>query len=345
MNTPENKPLGSRFGGLWRSKVLYWLAVLPAVLLVCILGMMWWWDKEVPMYDSVAQSQAEAEALGEQVVVGTLTTDALVQVVDHLLHKRGGYLSNDVLPPGALMDNVPNWEFGALVQSRDLARALRNGFSRSLTQSIEDKDLAEAEPLLSSPNDRWLLPSSEGQYSDALTYLVRYRTRLQDANANDAQFYARADNLADYLAVVESRLGSLSQRLSASVGQVRVNTDLGNDSSAAQSRPGGAENVVKTPWLEIDDVFYEARGTVFALTIFLHAIEQDFGAALDNKSARVNLQQVIRELEEAQQPLGSPFVLNGSSFGLFANHSLVLANYISRANATVIELRAVLERG
>jgi hypothetical protein len=38
-------------------------------------------------------------------------------------------------------------------------------------------------------------------------------------------------------------------------------------------------------------------------------------------------------------------VLNGSSFGLFANHSLVLANYISRANATVIELRAVLERG
>ena len=159
MNTPENKPLGSRFGGLWRSKVLYWLAVPPAVLLVCILAMMWWWDKEVPMYDSVAQSQAEAAALGEQVVVGTLTTDALVQVVDHLLHKRGGYLSNDVLPPGALMDNVPNWEFGALVQSRDLARALRNGFSRSLTQSIEDEDLAEAEPLLSSPNDRWLLPS------------------------------------------------------------------------------------------------------------------------------------------------------------------------------------------
>ncbi|NBU26368.1 MAG: DUF2333 family protein [Gammaproteobacteria bacterium] len=57
------------------------------------------------------------------------------------------------------------------------------------------------------------------------------------------------------------------------------------------------------------------------------------------------LQQVIRELEEAQAPLGSPVVLNGSSFGLFANHSLVLANYLSRANATIIELRALLERG
>lgn len=126
---------------------------------------------------------------------------------------------------------------------------------------------------------------------------------------------------------------------------MRINTDLGNDISAVESRPGADENTVQTPWLEIDDVFYEARGTVFALIVFLHAIEQDFGAALDNKNARVNLQQVIRELEEAQQPLGSPMVLNGDSFGLFANHSLVLANYISRANATVIELRVVLERG
>ena len=75
-----------------------------------------------------------------------------------LLDKRGGYLSNDRLPPGVLMDNVPNWEFGSLTASRDLVRALRNDFSRSQTQSTEDPDLAEADPLLSSPNDRWLFP-------------------------------------------------------------------------------------------------------------------------------------------------------------------------------------------
>lgn len=343
--------LKGAFAGSWQSaravvgsKWLRWL-LLPAVLLVVVVGYMWWWDEEVARYDSIALTQADAEARGEQVVIGTLTTDALIQVVDHMLHKRGGYLSNDKLPPGAFMDNVPNWEFGVLVQCRDLARALRNSFARSLTQSVEDKDLAEAEPQLSFTNDSWLFPSTEGEYEDALTYLMRYRTRLQDADLNDAQFYARADNLADYLGVVETRLGSLSQRLSASVGQMRVNTDLGNDIGAAQSRPGAGENLVETPWNEVDDVFYEARGTAFALTVFLHAIEQDFGATLDNKNARVNLQQVIRELEEAQEPLHSPMVLNGSSFGFFANHSLVLANYISRANATVIELRALLERG
>jgi hypothetical protein len=345
MQTPELSPMTSRLRTLWNHKLLRWLALPLLLLVVALLFAMWWWDKEVPLYASVAQTQATAAARGEQVVVGTLTTDALIQVVDHMLHKRGGYLANDMLPPGVLMDNVPNWEFGVLVQSRDLARALRNGFSRSLTQSLEDKDLIEAEPLLSIDSESWLFPSSESAYSDALTYLVRFRSRLQDADTNDAQFYARADNLTDYLGVVESRLGSLSQRLSASVGQLRVDTDLGNDSSAVQTRQTPGDYEVETPWTEIDDVFYEARGTAFALTIFLHAIEEDFGAALDNKNARVNLQQVIRELEAAQHALNSPVVLNGSSFGLFANHSLVLANYLSRANATVIELRALLERG
>jgi hypothetical protein len=333
-----------RMPSLEGSKKLFWFAPV-LVLMAIILFLMWWWDKEVELYDGVAQTQVEAEARGERVVVGTVTTDALIQVVNHMLHKRGGYLSNDLLPPGLFMDNMPNWEFGVLVQCRDLARSMRNGFSRSLTQSVEDGDLIEAEPLLSFTNDRWLFPSSEGEYSDAMQYLQSYRTRLQDANSQDAQFFARADNLADYLGVVEGRLGSLSQRLSASVGQVRVNTDLGRDASAEVSRPSPNESIIETPWSEIDDVFYEARGTAFALSMFLRAMERDFGAVLDDKNARVNLQQVIRELEEAQSPLWSPVVLNGSSFGFFANHSLVLANYISRANATVIELRALLERG
>jgi hypothetical protein len=38
-------------------------------------------------------------------------------------------------------------------------------------------------------------------------------------------------------------------------------------------------------------------------------------------------------------------ILNGEGFGFVANHSLVMASYISRANAAVIELRMLLERG
>ncbi|MCF3997434.1 DUF2333 family protein, partial [Pseudomonas aeruginosa] len=41
----------------------------------------------------------------------------------------------------------------------------------------------------------------------------------------------------------------------------------------------------------------------------------------------------------------SPMVLNGSGYGILANHSLVMANYISRANAAVIDLRQLLSQG
>ncbi|MEO8010094.1 MAG: DUF2333 family protein, partial [Dokdonella sp.] len=208
------------------------LLVLLGVLVVAILALMWWWDKEPDYFDPVANAQQRANARQQSVVIGTPTTAALSQTILTMLDKRGGYLSNDKLPPGVLMDNIPNWEFGALTASRDLTRALRNEFSRSQTQSVEDKDLQEAEPLLSSPSDRWLLPSSESQYRKAVGLIDSYAARLADSNLSDAQFYARADNLADYLQVVSTRLGSLSQRLSASVGQVRIDTDLANDPNA-----------------------------------------------------------------------------------------------------------------
>ncbi|MGB5852084.1 MAG: DUF2333 family protein [Rhodanobacter sp.] len=321
------------------------LAVVAAVVLL-IAATMWWWDTEPTLFDPAAVTQARMQELKRPVSTGTTTTVTLITSVQTLLDKRGGYLSNDKLPPGVLLDNLPNWEFGSLTASRDLVRALRNDFSRSQTQSTEDKDLAEADPLLNSPNDSWLLPSSESQYRKAIRHLDGYLARLGDADGSNAHFYARADNLADYLQLVSARLGSLSQRLSASVGQIRIGdvdaTDPAGASTAAA--PGGGK-LVKTPWTKIDDNFYEARGYTWTLLEQLRAMQRDFGPILRSKHADVSLEQVIRELEEAQRPLHSPMVLNGSPFGFFANHSLVMANYVSRANAALIDLRELLKRG
>ena len=172
-----------------------------------------------------------------------------------------------------------------------------------------------------------------------------YFRRLSDAKARDAQFYARADNLNYWLKTVESRLGSLSQRLSASVGQQRINTDLAGDSAARQSTAAPSSNYVQTPWTEIDDVFFEARGTAWALIHFLKAAELDFADVLEKKNATVSLRQIVRELEATQETVWSPMILNGSGFGLLANHSLVMASYISRANAAIIDLRDLLSQG
>ena len=317
--------------------------LLIYVLLVSSLGI--WWSSAPDAFDVNDTAQRYAAQQGVAVVRGSVTTAALIGVIDTLLEKDGGYTHNDIFPPGLFMDNMPNWEYGALVQSRDLARALREVLSRSQSQSKEDVDLTLAEPRINFQSDSWVLPASESEYRSASEFLKAYLQRLPDQGGSGAQFFARADNLSHWLSMVEKRLGSLSQRLSASVGQRRLNTDLAGDPTASASTSDPGELEVKTPWSEIDDVFYESRGAAWALIQFLKAADADFAEVLEKKNARISLQQIIRELEATQATVWSPMILNGSGFGLWANHSLVMANYISRANAALIDLRELLAQG
>jgi len=321
-----------------------WTLSVLALVALCALYMIWL-DHEPDTFDVVARAETRAQAAGDELVTGYVTTATLIEVVDTLLHKRGGYLNNDVLPPWSLLDNVPSWETGVIIQTRDLARTLRNDLSRSQTQSSEDPDLAVADPQFHFDYSSWIMPATEREYGKGVKALQRYLQRLADPDQADAQFYARADNLREYLSLVEKRLGSLGQRLSASVGERRLNTDLSGDPNAKQSTRSDNEIRVKTPWMEIDNIFYEARGATWALIHFLRAIQHDFDSVLENKNARASYAQIIRELEASQRTLWSPVVLNGNGFGVFANHSLVMANYIARANAAVIDLRRLLEQG
>ncbi|WP_221799122.1 DUF2333 family protein [Oceanobacter mangrovi] len=321
------------------------LVVILLVYLLVSLVMGFLWSSEPAEFSIRDNAAAQAESLGVKPVTGFTTTATLIKVADTLMNKPGGYLSNDVFPPGVWLDDIPNWEFGVLVQVRDFSRALRKDFSRSQSQSTEDKDLAIAEPQFHFDSNSWAIPSSESEYRRGVEALQRYLKRLADPTQTDAQFYARSDNLQQWLMDVETRLGSLSQRLSASVGKRRLNTDLAGDSSARQSTPNDADKEVKTPWNQVDDVFYEARGSAWALAHLLRAIEIDFHDVLEKKAALVSLRQIIRELDGTQEAVWSPVILNGSGFGLFANHSLVMASYISRANAAISDLRILLSQG
>ena len=328
-------------GSGWKKLAVTSLSII--VILILLLGI--YWSRE-PTEFSIAQNVNEKLALtGDDYVVGAASAAALIRVAETLLDKPGGYLSNDVMPPGLYLDNIPNWEFGAMVQVRDFTRSFRENFSRSQSQSTEDADLIIAEPNFHFDNDSWLFPPSESEYWQATERLYSYLERIADPQNANAQFYARADNLASWLLTVESRLGSLSQRLSASVRQRRVNVDTSGESGAAQSTPNSAEVSVQTPWLQVDDVFYEARGASWALKHFLVAVEMDFDQVLEDKNAKASLRQIIRDLEASQRTVFFPVILNGSGFGIFANHSLTMANYISRANAAIIDLRDLLSQG
>lgn len=323
----SDRPLWLRVGG-WSALVL--------LLMLSVVG--WYWSRTPDVFWVDGGPD-------DRKVVGYATVDTLVRVMETLLDKPGGYLSNDKMPPSVVLDNMPNWEFGVIQAARDLALVIRNDYSRSQSQSSEDVDVAIAYPKIHFDTNSWILPPTERRYREGIEGFARYRDRIAALEQPEARFFARADNLRVWLETVEKRLGSMSRRLGNSVVSDVINTDLAGDAAAEANAPLGDREPVRTPWLKIDDVFFEARGTAWALVHFFRAVELDFAQVLDDKNASASIRQIIRELEASLHPLRSPIVLNGGGFGLTANHSLVMANYLARANAAVINLRELLDQG
>ena len=319
---------------LWqRSGLRKASVVLLIVLCITTLIISYLWSRPPAVFDVSVNALTLAGDDADRLVPGYATTGAVITVARTLLDKRGGYMSNDIAPPTVFLDNIKNWEYGVLLELRDVVRALRNDFSRWLTQSAENADLATADAQFHFDGSHWILPSTEDEYRKGIAALEAY---LDDLAANQTRFYVRADNLNVYLATVEKRLGNLAQRLSENVRDPILRDLLveGDREISATSH--------STPWMEIDDIFFEARGYVWAVLHILKGIEIDFAEQLADKNADLTLRRIIEKLENTQQALWSPVTLNSSGFGLFTNHSLVITSYISRANAALIDLRLLL---
>ncbi len=329
---------------VWKEKGLKWtLGLFSVTAVLAVFVLMFIWSSEPSQFDVLENTyEITGTEKGQKIVNGAVTTATLSRLVGTLLDKPGGFIENDKLPPGVMMDNMPNWEFGVLTQIRDFSLSMRDDLSRSQSQSSENKNLVKAQISFNIDSESWMLPPAESSYQTGRKKVDAYIDELQKGQA---QFFARADNLRTLLNKMQKRLGSLSQNLSASVGQIRINTDLAGDSSATQSSATADQQLIKTDWFKIDDVFYEARGQAWAMLHILKAVEIDFESVLKKKNALTSLRQIIRELESTQATVWSPVILNGSGFGFVTNHSLVMASYISRANAALIDLKNLLQDG
>lgn len=308
------------YGWIWKP-----LLVLLVIYLLVTLVLGIWWSREPPPFDVEQATGDQRQALetdqsGLPGARGTVSTAALMSVLDTLINKPGGYLRNDIAPPGLWLDNMPNWELGVLQQSRDLAAALE-GLAGG------DAYLEEATERLQVDSRDWLYPSAEHRFEQTLEALGGYLGGLSDTL--DAGFTPQGEPLAAWLQRVEQRLDDLTYRLSASVGEREASRELGID---ADQRPPA------TPWYRVDDIFFEARGSGWALLHFLRGLERDYADLLEAAGATEHWHRLIAELEMTQQRIWSPLILNGSGFGLFANHSLIMANYTVRARDLAAEL-------
>lgn len=298
------------YGWIWKPL----LAALGIYLVVC-LGLGLWWSRPPANFD-VEQAVAEQRgaAAGDTASRGAVTTASLMTLVETLLDKPGGYLRNDVAPPGLWLDNMPAWELGVLIQARRLSQAM----PAMASTSAPALDVAHAQ--LSGDSRDWLYPGTEHRLEQALAALDDYLDALGEDG--EGGFDDEGQGLLGWLETVAGSLDVLGMRLSASVDRRDALGDLDIDSEAVPSR---------TPWYRVDEVFFEARGQSWALLHLLQAVRRDQADVLATAGVTQRWEQLVAELERSQRRLWSPLVLNGSGFGIFANHSLVLANHMVRA--------------
>lgn len=289
----------------------WWPRLLLALFLLLVV-LCAWWSRQPPAPSLPALVAAQG---AHATVPGVVSSAAVIATVQALLDKPGGFLANDALPPGLLLDDMPAFERGALRAVRDYLRALRRDFGRAESQFVEDPDLVRAESRLLFDSNSWV--AAESEYRDGLAVLERYRARLVEVPVPGARFYPRADNLARWLDDVDARLGQY--------GQVLVIAAAG-----------------QTPWPDIDDNFFLARGYCWALRVQLEAAGHDFAPVLARHGGGPELAAALRALAGTQADIGSPVILNGSEYGLLANHSLVLAGHAARASVALKALRAKL---
>lgn len=298
------------YGWIWKP-----LLVLLAIYLVVCLGLGIWWSQPPARFDvERAVTEQRGPASGSPAARGAVTTASLMTLIETLLEKPGGYLRNDIAPPGVWLDNMPAWELGVLAQSRQLASLLP-----AMEQSSSPSLALVQERLMGDSRD-WLYPSTETRLEQALEALNGYLGRLRQDG--EASFGDQGQGLAAWLEAITASLDELGLQLSASIGSRDELRDLDIDADALPPR---------TPWYRVDEVFFEARGQAWALMHLLEAVKRDQADVLAEAGVTGRWEQLVAELERSQRRLWSPLVLNGSGFGIFANHSLVLANYMVRA--------------
>jgi hypothetical protein len=315
-------------------------------MLLLNLALMLYWGRQPPPLAVTEQEQAARAEAGGEMQPGVMTTAAMIGIGETLLGKPGGFLHNDRLPPGAMMDNMPGWECGMVMALRDAVQALRDDFTRAQTQSIENLHVKRADMKLAMDPKAWMLPAAENAYREGIDALRAY---IADLVSGQGRFYPRADNLADYLGLVEKRLGNFGVRLGAAAGTtldpVPLAQPIADGALPASAMPlDPAAGEVYDPD-RVDDVFFCARGYSWAFLHLMRAISVDFAPVLTAKNAGAQVQRIVQDVEGAIKPMRSPVVLNGGGFGLLANHSMVAASYVARVNAAVIDLRLLLEQG
>lgn len=325
-----------------RKKFIVPMAALT-VLVLCSLVIMLANYRFPHFFNLIVQEdgQVKAERLGAENEIkappagwpsGLEIVDTMIVIGDDLF---SNWLPNDKIYPTIFLDNPQNFQLGALEMMRYTSRSMRDSLFRLGSSEAMDPDCVAAFTLLSNDPTKWLFPSAESRYKEALGKFKSLRNRLLGA---ETTFYPRYDNLQDLIHQYMSLLGDINNRLANAPNNQRARRMLAGGSTKAQA--GEQFGTVKVPWSEIDDNFYYAQGSAYVLRQMMVAIKYDFAKTLEDRNAVQQVDNIIAVLDQCQfEPL---MVLNGDIGSITANHSMELHSLLENTRQRLRNLEEML---
>ena len=299
-------------GSTWRKVAV---SVPLAFLLYILVGMPF-----VNRIDDNLALGAKAPAGGSQSVA------ILTYLVNREVNVHNWTPNDPFFLPGYYLDNTPNYQRGMLGALSRFAFELRDQLGRSRGSSAVDPDLEGAAGNLAKEPNLWvmdfstsLLPTtpSDAYYKAAVRQLEAYNQKLA---SGDAVFERRSDNL---LATLD-----------------RISLDLGASSAALETYIG--ENAGGLlPDTGADDLFYQVKGQVYAYTVLLEALREDFAPVIQNRELASIYDELLRSMRSAAT-LDPTVVVNGATDGTLANHLSIQGFYLLRARTQLKEVANIL---
>jgi hypothetical protein len=293
-------------------------AIVVALLLYYPVGMFW-----ISKVDDNPNFDPGPVDDGASFAVATAAA-----LIDREVDQNGWPANDPFFYPGSLLDNMPNYQTGIVQALGRFAVDMTDQIGRTRGSSQADPDLDKAAGLLKYSPTVWIFDpstswaptaSSESQYRAARRALLAYNEKLV---AHQAVFERRADNLLSTLDRFAADLGSASAILDQ---QIRDHSGDFVDFHA-------------------DDVFYNAKGKLYAYAMLFRALGKDFAKVIDDKDLKAAWEQTAASLLEGAtlKPL---VVINGRPDGLIMpNHLAVEGFYLLRARTQLREITNILAK-
>lgn len=247
-----------------------------------------------------------------------------INLIDREINQHEWTANDPFFRPGAWLDRMPAYQKGIISAISRFAIEMGDQIGRTRGSSQIDPDLDKAAGLLKYPPDVWFwnfsvsfIPtaSSEKQYLGAMKALHRYNNRLSDGKA---VFEHRADNLQATMERIELDLGSASAALAN-----RIQNPGMFDTSA-------------------DVVFYDVKGRMYAYTLLLEGLRQDFAQVIAEKQLGQSWDQMHESMADGAN-LNDFFVFNNAPDSQFLpNHLTAMGFYLLRARTQMKEITNIL---